>query len=194
MQFSLVQSQNLWIGSRTWANVGRLYSTTQQMLEPQRNRPSGSAGCSMGSTLPWSAFRGFDVGVVFYLLIGVPVAILATGTPITRNLATRTSISRKTATPAQNPRNATRGRQSQRKSGNAKSKTPPTGFGLEPQFPVLISPRFGTPAPTHVCDPSPTRHPVSSTPFLASTCLLGMPRASTSPHGISFLYLGIRTM
>ncbi len=48
----------------------------------------------MGLTLPWQAFHGFDVGVVFCALIDVGVAILATGTQISRNPATRTSISR----------------------------------------------------------------------------------------------------
>ena len=79
------------------------------------DRPSGSAGFpgidvgvarvpwdrrwrgrrSAGLTLAWQAFHGFDVGVVFCPLIDVGVAILATGTQITRNLATRTSIPRK---------------------------------------------------------------------------------------------------
>ena len=48
---------------------------------------------SMGSSLAWHAFNGFDVGVVFCPLIDVGVAILATGTQISRNLATGTSIS-----------------------------------------------------------------------------------------------------
>ena len=39
-------------------------------------------------------FHGIDVAEVFYPLIDVPVAILATGTQISRNAATRTSISR----------------------------------------------------------------------------------------------------
>ena len=48
----------------------------------------------MGLALAWHAFRGFDVGVVFYLLIDVGVAIFATGTQISGNPATPTSISR----------------------------------------------------------------------------------------------------
>ncbi len=56
--------------------------------------------------MAWQAFPGIDVGVVFYCLIDVDVAILATGTQITRNLATQTSISRNAATPTQNPRKA----------------------------------------------------------------------------------------
>ncbi len=49
----------------------------------------------MGLTLPWQAFHGIDVGVVFCPLIDVGVAILATRTQNTGNFATRTSISRK---------------------------------------------------------------------------------------------------
>ncbi len=53
--------------------------------------------------MAWHAFHGFDVGVVFYFLIDVGVAILATGTQITRNLATQTPIPRKASHADANP-------------------------------------------------------------------------------------------
>ncbi len=49
----------------------------------------------MDLTFPWLEFHGIDVAEVFYLLIDVAVAVLATRTSISGNPATPTSISRK---------------------------------------------------------------------------------------------------
>ncbi len=57
----------------------------------------------MDLTLVWHAFPEIDVGVVFSPLIDVGVAILATGTQISRNPATRTSISWKAGHGNANP-------------------------------------------------------------------------------------------
>ena len=49
----------------------------------------------MDLTFPWLEFHGIDVAEVFYLLIDVAVAVLATRTSISGNPATPTSIRRK---------------------------------------------------------------------------------------------------
>ena len=49
----------------------------------------------MDLTSVWPIFHGIDVGVDFYLLIDVGVAVFATRTSIWRNPPTRTSIPRK---------------------------------------------------------------------------------------------------
>ena len=142
---SFVQSQNLWVGSRTWASIGRFCSTKQQLFEPKRGP----------SVRLREAFHGFDVGVVFCPRIDVGVAILATGTQISRNLATPTSISwkaghgnAKSGVPRHADVDPEESKPRQRKTqgtrhvvathsggpGMPKARPPPTSFGLGPKF------------------------------------------------------------
>ena len=58
-----VQSQNLWVGSRTGPALDGSIPQFNNYSSRGEGRPSGSAGHSVGSTLPWHAFHGSDVDV-----------------------------------------------------------------------------------------------------------------------------------